>query len=193
MLAHSTGKAMVTTGGDTWFFITADYAFGQALERDTTAVILANGGKVLGSVRHPINVNDFSSFLLQAQASKAKVVGLANAGGDTVNAIKQSAEFGLSKGGQHFRRSSGVHQRHRGAMRAENCSRAWSSTETWGTGHDRRQPRLYQAMARWRLGEPANSPEHGAGGRVFLGDPLPGTRLRAPKKRRRRAKPLSLR
>ena len=102
MLAHSTGKAMVTTGGDTWFFITADYAFGQALERDTTAVILANGGKVLGSVRHPINVNDFSSFLLQAQASKAKVVGLANAGGDTVNAIKQSAEFGLSKGGQQL-------------------------------------------------------------------------------------------
>jgi branched-chain amino acid transport system substrate-binding protein len=102
MLAHSTGKAMVTTGGDTWFFITADYAFGQALERDTTAVILANGGKVLGSVRHPINVNDFSSFLLQAQASKAKVVGLANAGGDTVNAIKQSAEFGLSRGGQQL-------------------------------------------------------------------------------------------
>jgi branched-chain amino acid transport system substrate-binding protein len=102
MLAHSTGKAMVASGGDTWFFITADYAFGQALERDTTAVVLANGGKVVGSVRHPINVNDFSSFLLQAQASKAKVVGLANAGGDTVNAIKQSAEFGLTKGGQQL-------------------------------------------------------------------------------------------
>jgi branched-chain amino acid transport system substrate-binding protein len=102
MLAHSTGKAMVASGGDSWFFITADYAFGQALERDTTAVVLENGGKVVGSVRHPINVNDFSSFLLQAQASKAKVVGLANAGGDTVNAIKQSAEFGLTKGGQQL-------------------------------------------------------------------------------------------
>jgi len=102
MLAHSTGKAMVASGGDTWFFITADYAFGQALERDTTAVVLENGGKVVGGVRHPINVNDFSSFLLQAQASKAKVVGLANAGGDTVNAIKQSAEFGLTKSGQQL-------------------------------------------------------------------------------------------
>jgi branched-chain amino acid transport system substrate-binding protein len=102
MLAHGTGKALVEAGGDTWFFITADYAFGQALERDTSAVILANGGKVMGSVRHPINVNDFSSFLLQAQASKAKVVGLANAGGDTVNAIKQSAEFGLTKNGQQL-------------------------------------------------------------------------------------------
>jgi len=102
MLAHGTGKAVVATGGDTWFFLTADYAFGQALERDTTAVIEANGGKVLGSVRHPINTNDFSSFLLQAQASKAKIIGLANAGGDTVNAIKQSAEFGIAKGGQQL-------------------------------------------------------------------------------------------
>ena len=102
MLAHGTGKATVATGGNTWFFITADYAFGQALERDTSAVILADGGKVVGSVRHPINVNDFSSFLLQAQASKAKVIGLANAGGDTANAIKQSAEFGLTKGGQQL-------------------------------------------------------------------------------------------
>jgi branched-chain amino acid transport system substrate-binding protein len=99
-LAHGTGKAIVATGGDTWFFITADYAFGQALERDTTAVIEANGGKVLGRVRHPLNNNDFSSFLLQAQASKAKVIGLANAGGDTINSIKQAAEFGIVKGGQ---------------------------------------------------------------------------------------------
>ncbi len=83
MLANGTGKALVKTGGDTWFFLTADYAFGQALERDTTAVVLANGGKVLGSVRHPLNTSDFSSFLLQAQASKAKIIGLANAGGDT--------------------------------------------------------------------------------------------------------------
>jgi branched-chain amino acid transport system substrate-binding protein len=102
MLANGTGKAVVKTGGDTWFFLTADYAFGQALERDTTAVVLANGGKVLGAVRHPLNTNDFSSFLLQAQSSKAKIIGLANAGGDTINAIKQGAEFGIAAGGQHF-------------------------------------------------------------------------------------------
>jgi branched-chain amino acid transport system substrate-binding protein len=99
-LANGTGKALVKTGGDTWFFLTADYAFGQALERDTAAVVEANGGKVLGKVRVPINTNDFSSFLLQAQASRAKVLGLANAGGDTINSIKQAAEFGLVKGGQ---------------------------------------------------------------------------------------------
>ncbi len=100
MLANGTGKAMVRTGGDTWFFLTADYAFGLALERDTSAVVKANGGKVLGEVRHPLNTSDFSSFLLQAQASKAKVIGLANAGGDTINSIKQAAEFGIVKGGQ---------------------------------------------------------------------------------------------
>jgi branched-chain amino acid transport system substrate-binding protein len=99
-LAHSTGQALVKAGGDTWFFLTADYAFGAALERDTTAVITANGGKVVGSVKHPLNTADFSSFLLQAQASKAKVIGLANAGGDTTNSIKQAAEFGIVKGGQ---------------------------------------------------------------------------------------------
>jgi branched-chain amino acid transport system substrate-binding protein len=100
MLANGTGKAIVKTGGDTWFFLTSDYAFGHALERDTAAVVEANGGKVLGKVRHPINTNDFSSFLLQAQSSKAKVIGLANAGGDTINSIKQAAEFGIVKGGQ---------------------------------------------------------------------------------------------
>ena len=100
MLAHGTGGAIVKTGGDTWFFLTSDYAFGHALERDTSEVVKAAGGKVLGAVRHPINTQDFSSFLLQAQASKAKVVGLANAGGDTVNSIKQAAEFGIVKGGQ---------------------------------------------------------------------------------------------
>jgi branched-chain amino acid transport system substrate-binding protein len=100
MLANGTGKAMVKTGGDTWFFLTADYAFGHALETDTIAVVEKNGGKVLGKVRHPLNTNDFSSFLLQAQSSKAKVVGLANAGGDTINSIKQAAEFGIVKGGQ---------------------------------------------------------------------------------------------
>jgi branched-chain amino acid transport system substrate-binding protein len=100
MLAHGTGQALVKAGGDTWFFLTADYAFGAALERDTTAVINANGGKVVGGVKHPLNTADFSSFLLQAQASKAKVIGLANAGGDTTNSIKQAAEFGIVKGGQ---------------------------------------------------------------------------------------------
>jgi branched-chain amino acid transport system substrate-binding protein len=99
-LANGTGKALVKQGGDTWFFLTADYAFGHALERDTEAVVLKNGGKVLGKVRHPFPGQDFSSFLLQAQASKAKVIGLANAGGDTINAIKQAAEFGIVQGGQ---------------------------------------------------------------------------------------------
>src|SRR5215813_1875323 len=102
MLANGTGKAIVKTGGDSWFFLTADYAFGHALERDTAAAVVAAGGKVLGQVRHPINTNDFSSFLLQAQSSKAKVIGLANAGGDTINSIKQGAEFGIVKGGQKF-------------------------------------------------------------------------------------------
>lgn len=100
MLAHSTGQALVKAGGDTWFFITADYAFGHALERDTAAVVTASGGKVLGDVKAPLNNSDFSSFLLQAQASKAKVIGMANAGGDTTNTIKQAAEFGIVKGGQ---------------------------------------------------------------------------------------------
>jgi branched-chain amino acid transport system substrate-binding protein len=99
-LANGTGKAVVKAGGDTWFFVTADYAFGHALQRDTSAVIEANGGKVLGSVNVPINTPDFSSFLLQAQSSKAKVIGLANAGGDTTNAIKQAHEFGIAAGGQ---------------------------------------------------------------------------------------------
>ena len=99
-LANGTGSAVVKAGGKTWFFLTADYAFGYALQRDVSAVVTANGGKVLGEVKHPINTNDFSSFLLQAQASKAEVIGLANAGGDTINSIKQAAEFGIVKGGQ---------------------------------------------------------------------------------------------
>jgi branched-chain amino acid transport system substrate-binding protein len=102
MLANGTGNAIVKTGGDSWFFLTADYAFGLALERDTEAVVLKNGGKVLGKVRVPLNTQDFSSFLLQAQASKAKIIGLANAGGDTRNSIKQAAEFGIVKGGQNL-------------------------------------------------------------------------------------------
>ena len=100
MLANGTGSAIVKNGGDTWFFLTADYAFGHALERDTEAVVVKNGGKVLGKVRTPFPGSDFSSFLLQAQASKAKIIGLANAGGDTINSIKQASEFGIVKGGQ---------------------------------------------------------------------------------------------
>jgi branched-chain amino acid transport system substrate-binding protein len=99
-LAHGTGSAIVKQGGDSWFFITADYAFGHALERDTADAVKGAGGKVLGSVRVPLNTQDFSSFLLQAQASKAKVIGLANAGGDTINSIKEAAEYGLVAGGQ---------------------------------------------------------------------------------------------
>src|SRR5215469_13360321 len=101
-LAHVTGSAVVKSGGDTWFFVTADYAFGHALERDTADVVKASGGKVLGDVKVPLNTPDFSSFLLQAQSSKAKIIGLANAGGDTINSIKQSAEFGIVKGGQNL-------------------------------------------------------------------------------------------
>ena len=98
-LAAGTGRALVRQGGDTWFFITADYAFGHALERDTAAFVEAGGGKVLGAVRHPLNTADFSSFLLQAQTSNAKIIALSNAGGDTINSIKQAAEFGLGRGG----------------------------------------------------------------------------------------------
>jgi branched-chain amino acid transport system substrate-binding protein len=99
-LSNVAGKAMVKRGEDTWFFVTADYAFGMALERDAANVVKESGGKVLGNVRHPLNSSDFSSFLLQAQASKAKVIGLANAGGDTTNALKQASEFGITQGGQ---------------------------------------------------------------------------------------------
>ncbi len=99
-LANGTGSAMVQQGGESWFFLTADYAFGHALERDTAAVVEAAGGKVVGTVRHPFPGTDFSSFLLQAQASGAKVIGLANAGGDTINSIKQAAEFGITQAGQ---------------------------------------------------------------------------------------------
>ena len=96
-LAKGTGGAVVKQGGKSWFFLTADYAFGESLENDTTTVVKANGGTVAGSVRHPLSASDFSSFLLQAQASKAQILGLANAGGDTVNAIKAANEFGVNK------------------------------------------------------------------------------------------------
>ena len=101
-LAKVTGGAIVKGGGDSWYFLTADYAFGHALERDVTAVVQAAGGKVLGGVKHPLSTQDFSSFLLQAQASKAKIIGLANAGQDTINSIKQAGEFGIVKGGQRL-------------------------------------------------------------------------------------------
>lgn len=101
-LANGTGKAIVQTGGKSWFFVTADYAFGHALERDTEAVVKANGGEVKGKVRHPFPGMDFSSFLLQAQGSGAKVIGLANAGGDTINSIKQASEFGITQAGQNL-------------------------------------------------------------------------------------------
>jgi branched-chain amino acid transport system substrate-binding protein len=101
-LAKGTGSAITKSGGTSWFFLTADYAFGQALERDTAAVVEANGGKVLGEVRTPLSTPDFSSFLLQAQGSGAKVIGLANAGGDTINSIKQAGEFGIAAGGQQL-------------------------------------------------------------------------------------------
>jgi len=96
-LANGTAKAVVAKGGDSWFFVTADYAFGQSLERDASATVIASGGKVLGSVKHPPATQDFSSYLLQAQASGAKIVGLANAVGDTINSVKQASEFGLTQ------------------------------------------------------------------------------------------------
>ncbi len=102
MLAHGTAAAVMKSGGDSWFFLTADYAFGHALERDASAVVVDGGGKVLGAVRHPLNTQDFSSFLVQAQHSKAKIIGLADAGGDMQNAIKQSVDFGITAGGQRF-------------------------------------------------------------------------------------------
>jgi branched-chain amino acid transport system substrate-binding protein len=104
--AHTVGSAIVKNGGDSWFFITADYVFGHSIERDTGDVVRAAGGKVLGSVKHPLNTADFSSFLLQAQASKAKIIGLANGGGDTINAIKQAGEFASWQAARILRRLS---------------------------------------------------------------------------------------
>ena len=145
MLANGTGKAMVKTGGDTWFFLTADYAFGHALERDTGDVVEKNGGKILGKVRHPLNTSDFSSFLLQAQSSKAKVIGLANAGGDTINSIKQAAEFGIVKGGQKIGGLAGVRQRRQRARPADRAGPV--ADRELVLGRQRQQPRLDQALA----------------------------------------------
>ena len=146
MLANGTGKAVVKTGGDTWFFLTADYAFGQALQRDTTAVVEANGGKVLGGVRVPLNTPDFSSFLLQAQASKAKVIGLANAGGDTINSIKQAAEFGIVAGGQKLAGAAGVHHRHQRPRPRDGAGPGVHRDLLLGP--ERRHARIRQALLR---------------------------------------------
>ena len=146
--ANVTGLATVKSGFETWFFLTADYAFGQDLEKDTTNVVVKAGGKVLGGVKHPLNTSDFSSFLLQAQSSKAKVVGLANAGGDTINAIKQAAEFGLTRsGGQKLSPSAGLHDRHRQRW-AGGPRRACCSPRALLLGPQRRIPALSPSVSR---------------------------------------------
>ncbi len=170
MLANGTGKAIVKNGGDTWFFITADYAFGHALERDTAAVVEANGGKVLGKVRAPINTSDFSSFLLQAQQSKAKIIGLANAGGDTINAIKQGAEFGIVGGRPEIRRLADFRAGHPGA-RAKGRTRSDVHRDLL-LGHERWDPGLDQALGQGaQCGRQAA--EHEYGWRLFRHARLP--------------------
>ena len=166
MLANGTGKALTKAGGDSWFFLTADYAFGAALERDTSAVVTANGGKVLGGVKHPLNTSDFSSFLLQAQSSKAKVIGLANAGGDTTNAIKQASEFGIVAGRPEARRAAAVHQR-RAFARPED--RAGPDLHRiLLLGPERQDPRLVEAVRgkgqqpRDAVDDPGRQLRHGA-------------------------------
>ena len=180
MLAHGTGGALVKTGGDTWFFLTADYAFGHALERDTTAVVTAAGGKVLGSVNVPLNNQDFSSFLLQAQASKAKIIGLANAGGDTDNSIKQGAEFGITAGGQHFAGLL-VFITDVEALSLK-VAQGLVLTETWYwdmTDANRAWTKRWQAASAGKV------PEHESGRRVFGGCALPQGGCCAQKRRRR--------
>ncbi len=153
-LAKVTGGAVVKDGGDSWYFLTADYAFGHALERDVTAVVQAAGGKVLGGVRHPLSTQDFSSFLLQAQASKAKVIGLANAGQDTINSIKQAGEFGITKGGQRLAGllvfSTDV------AALTLPVAQGLVLTEVVLLGSQRRDPRLDQALPR----QEGQDPQH---------------------------------
>src|SRR5689334_18660977 len=156
--ANVTGLAAVRSGLDSWFFLTADYAFGQDLEKDTANVVTKNGGKVLGRVRHPLNTSDFSSFLLQAQASKAKVIGLANAGGDTINAIKQAAEFGIVKGGQKMagllvfitdvhslglEKAQGLQLTDAFYWDRDDQTRAWS--KRWSEKMNGREPSMVQA------------------------------------------------
>ena len=168
MLANSTGQALVKAGGDTWYFLTADYAFGHALERDTTAVVVKSGGKVIGTVKHPLNSSDFSSFLLQAQASKAKIIGMANAGGDTTNTIKQASEFGIVAGRPEARRSSAVH--HRRALARSEGGAGPELHRNLLLGSERRHPRVFQALL--RAHEEQGDAVDGAGRRVFGPDPL---------------------
>ena len=168
--ANVTGLAAVKQGLDTWFFLTADYAFGQDLEKDTANVVLKSGGKVLGNVRHPLNTADFSSYLLQAQASKAKVIGLANAGGDTINTIKQAAEFGIMKGGQKMSPLLAF-VTDIDAVGLETAQGLLLS-EAYLLGPQRRHPRLLQTLhAADRAGA-----ERGAGRRLFVGDALSESR-----------------
>ena len=166
MLANGTGKALTKAGGDSWFFLTADYAFGHALERDTSAVVTANGGKVLGGVKHPINTSDFSSFLLQAQASKAKVVGLANAGGDTTNCDQAGRRIRHRRRRPEARRAAAVHQR-----RAFAGPEDRAGPDVHGIlllGHERPDPRLVEAVLRARqqerdaVDDPGRQLRHGA-------------------------------
>ena len=145
-LANGTGNAIVKTGGDTWFFLTADYAFGHALERDTAAVVEKTGGKVVGKVRHPFPGQDFSSFLLQAQQSKAKIIGLANAGGDTINAIKQAVRVRHRRGRAEPGRPAGVH--HRRARARPEDGAGPDLHRGLVLGPQRRQPRLRQGVRR---------------------------------------------
>ena len=159
----SPGLPPSSQGLDTWFFLTADYAFGQDLEKDTTNVVVKSGGKVLGSVRHPLNTSDFSSFLLQAQASKAKVIGLANAGGDTINAIKQAAEFGLMKGGQKVVAAARLHHRYRQHRAGDRAGPAAGRSVLLGP--QRRHARVFKALH----GADQADADVGAGRRLFLG------------------------
>ncbi len=163
-----TGQALVKAGGDTWFFLTADYAFGAALERDTTAVVTAAGGKVIGGVKHPLNTSDFSSFLLQAQASKAKVIGLANAGGDTTNSIKQASEFGIVAGGQKLAGAVVVH--HRRPALGLKVAQGLNFTETfyWDMNDE---TRAFSKRFSERMKNKARA-DHGAGRRLFRPVPL---------------------
>ena len=162
MLAHTTGQALVKAGGDSWFFLTADYAFGAALERDTTAVVTANGGKVVGGVKHPLNTSDFSSFLLQAQSSKAKIIGLANAGGDTTNSIKQAAEFGIVKGGQKLAALLLVPDRRQGDRARDRAGAELHRNLL--LGHERPDPGVLQEV--FRADEEQCAADHGAGRRL---------------------------
>ena len=179
-LANGTGQAIVKTGGNTWFFLTANYAFGLALERDTAAVVVKNGGKVLGQVRHPFPGTDFSSFLLQAQTSRAKIIGLANAGSDTINSIKQASEFGIVKGGQNLAALlafiTDVHAL--GLQTAQGLI----MTESWYWDLNDNNRAFAKRFAPQFKGHP---PDHGACRRLFGGHALSESGRGAQERRRR--------